>query len=216
MKIIDLTHEICSDMPVFPGTEPPIIKRANTFEKDGFREAKITMYSHTGTHIDAPAHMLENGENLDDLGIDHFIGNAIVLDYSNLETHLIDVQKLMPYEDKIKKVEFIIIKTDWSKYWGEKRYFEDFPALTEEAADWLAKFSLKGIGIDAISIDSINSKSFSVHKILLSKKILIIENLTNLDSINDEFFVLSILPLKNMDADGSPVRAIAIENIQNS
>lgn len=216
MKIIDLTHEICSDMPVFPGTEPPIIKRANTFEKDGFREAKITMYSHTGTHIDAPAHMLDNGEYLDDLGIDHFIGNAIVLDYSNLETHLIDVQKLMPYEDKIKKVEFIIIKTGWSKYWGEKRYFEDFPALTEEAANWLAKFSLKGIGIDAISIDSINSKSFSVHKILLSKKILIIENLTNLDSINDEFFVLSILPLKNMDADGSPVRAIAIENIQNS
>lgn len=216
MKIIDLTHGICSDMPVFPGTEPPIIKRANTFEKDGFREAKITMYSHTGTHIDAPAHMLDNGEYLDDLGIDHFIGNAIVLDYSNLETHLIDVQKLMPYEDKIKKVEFIIIKTGWSKYWGEKRYFEDFPALTEEAANWLAKFSLKGIGIDAISIDSINSKSFSVHKILLSKKILIIENLTNLDSINDEFFVLSILPLKNMDADGSPVRAIAIENIQNS
>lgn len=52
MKVTDLTHIIDTDMPVFPGTEPPIFELANTFEKDGFREAKITMYSHTGTHID--------------------------------------------------------------------------------------------------------------------------------------------------------------------
>ena len=58
-----------------------------------------------------------------------------------------------------------------------------------------------------------NSTTFSVHKILMPENILIIENLTNLDCINNEYFILSILPLKNKDADGSPVRAISIENL---
>lgn len=212
MKIVDLTHVISSDMPFYPGTEQPNIERTYTYEKYGFREAKFTMLSHIGTHIDAPAHMLENGEHLDDLDIDHFIGSATMLDFSSLESDFIDMEMLKPFEDKLKKVEFVIINTGWSKYWGTGRYFEDFPALTEEAASWLSAFNLKGVGIDAISIDSIKSKSFSVHKTLLSKKIIIIENLTNLDLIDSEYFTLSVLPLKSKDADGSPVRAIAIDN----
>lgn len=213
MKVTDLTHIIDSDMPVFPGTEQPIFEKANTFEKDGFREAKITMYSHTGTHIDAPAHMLSNGPYLDNFSIEHFIGQASILDFSNENIELIDVSRLRPYEEKIKNVEFIIINTGWSKYWGDKRYYEDFPSLSEESAKWLSEFNLKGIGIDAISIDSIKSTTFPIHKILMPKDIIIIENLTNLDSIRKEYFILSILPLKNYNADGSPVRAISIENI---
>ena len=213
MKITDLTHLIYSEMPVFPGTEQPIFEKANTIDKDGFQEAKITMYSHTGTHIDAPAHMLSNGSYLDNLDIEHFIGNATILDFSNVDIKLIDIDNLKPYEDKIKNVEFIIIKTGWSKYWGDKKYYEDFPSLSEESAKWLSGFNLKGIGIDTISIDDMKSTTFAIHKILMPKNIIIIENLTNLDSINSEYFILSILPLKNKNADGSPVRAISIENI---
>ncbi len=213
MKITDLTHIMHPDMPVFPGTEQPIYEKANTLEKDGFQEAKITFYSHTGTHIDAPAHMLANGPYLDNLEIEHFIGNATILDFSNKEIKLIDVDSLKPYEEKIKNVEFIIIKTGWSKYWGDKKYFGSFPSLSVESAKWLSQFSIKGVGIDAISIDDIESTTFEVHKILMPKNIIIIENLTNLDSISNEYYILSILPLKNKDADGSPVRAISIENI---
>jgi len=213
MKITDLTHIIYSDMPVFPGTEQPIFEKANTLEKDGFQEAKITMYSHTGTHIDAPAHMMSDGPYLDNLDIEHFIGNATILDFSNREIKLIDVDSLKPYAEKIKSVDFIIIKTGWSKYWGNKKYYEGFPSISEDSAKWLSQFNLKGIGIDAISIDDMDSTTFAVHKILMPKNIIIIENLTNLDSISNESFILSILPLKNKDADGSPVRAISIENI---
>ena len=213
MRVTDLTHIIDSDMPVFPGTEQPIFEKANTFDKDGFREAKITMYSHTGTHIDAPAHRLSNGPYLDNLNIEHFIGNATILDFSNDKIELIDVDSLKPYEEKIQNVEFIIIKTGWSKYWGDKKYYEDFPSLSEESAKWLSEFNLKGIGIDTISIDDIKSTTFAVHKILMPKDIIIIENLTNLDSISKEYFILSIMPLKNKNADGSPVRAISIDNI---
>ncbi len=213
MKITDLTHIISSDMPVFPGTEQPIFKCANTLEKDGFAEAIITMYSHTGTHIDAPAHMLAHGAHLEDFNIEHFIGKATILDFSKERIQFIDLDNLRQYENEIMKVDFIIIKTGWSKYWGDKIYYEGFPALTEEAANWLLNFNLKGVGIDAISIDDMNSTKFAVHKKLMSKDILIIENLTNLDSVKDKYFILSILPLKNKKADGSPVRAVAIEDI---
>ena len=213
MKVTDLTHVIYSDMPVFPGTEQPILEKVKALENEGYREAKISMYSHTGTHIDAPAHMLSQGPRLDDLDVEHYIGKAVILDFSTGGMELIDLASLKPYEEKIKKVEFLIIKTGWSKYWGDKKYFEDFPSLSEEAAKWLSEFNLKGIGVDTASIDTIKSTTFAVHKILLQKNILIIENLTNLDSLGKEYFVLSVLPLKNKNADGSPVRAVSIEDL---
>lgn len=213
MRVIDLTHTIHAGMQVFPGTEPPAFERANTFERDGFRETKITMYSHTGTHMDAPAHMLSSGPCLDNLDVEHFIGNAAILDFSNVGKGLIDSDSLKPHEEMIKNAEFIIIKTGWSKYWGDKKYFEDFPSLSKEAAQRLTGFNLKGVGIDAISIDPMNSTTFDVHKILMAGNILIIENLTNLDAVSGRSFILCVMPMKNKDADGSPVRAVAIENI---
>lgn len=210
MKIIDLTHTIFSDMPVFPGTEQPNFEKDITIEKNGYREAKITMYSHTGTHIDAPAHMLDDGLCLDQLDIAQFIGKAVILDFSIKDIELIELDELRPYEDKIKNVDFVIIKTGWEKYWGDKKYFQDFPALSQESAKWLSEFNLKGVGVDAISIDSIKSTTFAVHKTLLPKNMIIIENLTNLESVDQEYFILSVMPLKNKDADGSPVRAVCI------
>lgn len=76
MKIIDLTHFIEEKMPVFPGTEPPRIIQKNTIKKDGFAEKLFTMYSHTGTHIDAPSHMIEGGHSLNDFSIEKFIGKV--------------------------------------------------------------------------------------------------------------------------------------------
>ncbi|MBL7006637.1 MAG: cyclase family protein [Spirochaetia bacterium] len=218
MKITDLTHLVHPDMPVFPGTEQPLFEKGTTFENDGFIETKITLYSHTGTHIDAPAHLLSDGLSLDDLPIEHFIGKAVILDFSQAEGvgggfggTRIGVDRLKHYEEKIGNAEFILLKTGWEHYWGDAEYFENFPFLSEESAEWLSTFTLKGVGIDAISIDAMNSDSFNVHKIFLQKNILIIENLCNFASIGEEYFILSILPLKNRKADGSPVRAITIE-----
>ena len=211
MKITDLTHLIENNMPVFPGTDGPVIENVCTMEKYGFREAKISMYSHTGTHIDAPAHMLSDGQFLDNLNIEHFIGKATILDISKNNIKQINEIFINQYREKIGNVDFLILKTGWSSFWGEARYFEDFPSLTIEAAKALSFYNLKGIGIDAISIDDIKSTTFDVHKILLKNDIIIIENLTNLDSIESEYFTLNVLPLKNKDCDGSPVRAVGIE-----
>jgi arylformamidase len=214
MKIIDLTHIIDEDMPVFPGTKPPVFNRKYTMEEYGFRETEISMFSHTGTHIDAPAHMLTDGPTLDELEVEQFIGRAIILDFSNLSQKVIELKDIVIYEEKIKKADFIIIKTGWDKYWGSKNYYKKFPALSDEAAQWIVEFKLKGIGIDAISVDAMDSVKFTVHKTLLHNRIIIIENLTNLSAIEKESFILSVMPLKNKLADGSPVRAIAIESME--
>ena len=80
MKIIDLTHFISEDMPVYPGTEQPKLKQANTYEKDGFKETLMTMYSHTGTHMDPPNHLFADRTTLDKFPVSQFVGKALISD----------------------------------------------------------------------------------------------------------------------------------------
>lgn len=125
MKVVDLTHVIHPiihpNMPVFPGTEPPVFEAANRIEQDSFREMKMTMYSHTGTHMDAPSHMLKDGVTLDRIDVDCFVGKSIILEFKDKK--YIHLQDILQYEDKIAKSDFVIIKTGWSKFWGKKRIF---------------------------------------------------------------------------------------------
>lgn len=210
MKIIDLSHTMHANMSVFPGTEPPHFEESNTVEKDGFQETKISMYSHTGTHIDAPAHMLKEGAFLGDFPIEHFMGSATIIDIEIMGKQIIELKDILIYEKNIKSVEYILIKTGWSKYWGEMEYFAHFPTLSIEAVKWLIQFSIKGIGIDTISIDAMNSTNFPIHYMLFHKNLIVVENLTNLDAIKEKIFLFCCMPLKYDSADGSPVRAIGI------
>lgn len=129
---------------------------------------------------------------------------------SNTSSQSIGIKSLIKYESSIEDLDYLILKTGWSKYWGDNNYFEGFPTLSTDAAEWVLKHNLRGIGIDAMSVDPIEAKTFPVHHILFKKDFIIIENMANLDEVGDEQFLLSCLPLKLKDADGSPVRAVAI------
>ena len=209
MKTIDLTHSISPNMPVYPGTEPPIFITGCSIEEAGFLEKKITLYSHTGTHIDAPAHLIKGAKTLDLLPIEHFYGNALLLNRADIKSHTIGIKELEPHQETIKHVEFLLIHTGWSRYWGAEKYFSGYPVLSLEAADWLGRFGLKGFGLDTISADKADSQDFPVHNIFLQNDTIIIENLTNLEKLPRTLFTFSCFPLKFKDADGSPVRAVA-------
>ena len=84
MKVIDLTHTIKEDMPVYPGTEKPKLEVASTYERDMFKETLFVMYSHTGTHIDPPAHIIEGKPALDSFGVEQFVGRGLVIDCRHL------------------------------------------------------------------------------------------------------------------------------------
>ncbi len=207
--LIDLTHPIHEDMPVYPDTEQPVIITGCSYEQDGFLEKKITIYSHTGTHMDAPAHLIKGGKYLDQYDISRFYGSAIVVHLESNGDKSIDLGVLNPVERQLKNTDFLLIHTGWSRYWGTDDYFANFPVLTPEAAEWLAGIGLKGIGFDAISVDSADTQTYPIHKILLGSDMVIVENLANLDQLHEGAFEFSCFPLHFQQADGSPIRAVA-------
>lgn len=209
MKLFDLTHPISPGMPVYPGTEPPVFITGCSIDEIGFLEKKITLYSHTGTHIDAPAHLLKGHNTLDMLAIEHFYGPAFLLNFADFTAKSIEIKELEPYREKIQAAEFLLLYTGWSRYWGSEKYFADYPVLSLEAAHWLSSFNLKGFGLDTISADTVDSQEYPVHKALLQKNIIIIENLANMVELPCRDFDFSCFPLSFADADGSPVRAVA-------
>ena len=197
-------------MPVYPGTEPPVFTTACSFDKTGFLEKKITFYSHTGTHVDAPAHIIPGSKTLNQFPVDHFYGDAFLLHMDHQKKQSIGVDHLERYQDRIQQVDFLLIHTGASKYWGTENYFSHYPVLSLEAATWLSAYALKGVGLDTISADKADTKGFSVHTVLLHSNTIIIENITNLEKIPCDQFVFACFPLSVVDADGSPVRAVAI------
>ena len=216
MKLIDLSHILNENITVYPDTVSPEFEVSNKVEIDGFTEIKMTIASHTGTHIDSPCHILQNAKSIDQFSIDKFVGTAIVIPCPEREE--ITLEYLQTHEDKIAQVDFILFFTGWQYKWKTNDYFSDSPIPTREAAKWLTKFRLKGIGIDSFSVDKIisaetvTSENLPNHHILLGKEILLIESLANLDKLPNSVFSFQCLPLNVENADGSPVRAIAMSN----
>lgn len=210
MKIIDLTQTISETMPVYPGTEQPKLTVANTIEKDGFRETLLSFYSHTGTHMDAPFHIYADRTSLDALPAEQFVGKALVIDCCDVgeggEIGMEYIDKTLAYE-----ADFLLFHTGWDKNWGQEKYFGAYPVVSMEVCQYLLDSGKKGVGFDVIGIDPVSDGNLTRHKILLSQRdIVIIENLTNLDKVGSGLFTFVALPLKYKDADGAPIRAVAI------
>jgi len=210
MNVIDLTHPISEVMTVYPGSESPILRNLANIEVDGYREQKLTFSSHTGTHVDAPAHMLPAGKALDRLTPDHFCGPGLRLDFTENEKSSIELHDLVLFEQDIRKCEFVLLQTGWSRHWASPAYFSRYPVLTEESAQWLAGLNLKGVGVDTISVDEMYSTGCPVHKAFFAEEMVIVENLTNLESIGGKSFLFCSFPLRLEGGDGSPVRAVAL------
>ena len=219
MKIIDLTHQIAESMPMYPGTDAPKLHVAYNHDEHGFRETLISLYSHTGTHIDAPAHLYANGITLDKYPIEQFVGKALVVDCRKLSKgEKIPLSLIKEKGDSLKEAEFILFLTGYDKLWGNPDYFNDFPVLSNEAVEWINQSKLKGIGIDAPSFDPViindlEQASDDLHNhraILKTNNTILLENLCKLEDVCDDVFILNAPPLYIVDADGAPARVIAL------
>ena len=209
MKTIDLTHPLREGMPVYPGTEPPLFDVGCTVAEHGFAEKKITLFSHTGTHIDAPSHLLAEGKSLDLLPLSQFHGSACVVPVAG-RNKIIDREDLEPFAGQLETSDYVLLHSGWDRHWGEDAYFSGFPILSPDAADRLVRCNLKGIGLDCISVDAVDSRALPIHRILLGAGLVIIENLTNLAALPSADFDFCCFPLAIEDADGSPVRAVGL------
>ncbi len=208
-KIIDLTHSVAPDMPVFPGDPPVNFRVAAEIPRDGFRETELTISSHTGTHVDAPSHVVPGGLTLDRLPMTSFFGTAVVVDCTRIPAGGRVTLDLIRETRCADKAEFLILRTGWGKFWGNEKFFGDYPVLDVEAARWIVAAHKKSVGLDVMSLDPISSESLPLHHILLGGGVLIVENLCCLEELPSGLFNFCAFPLKLADADGSPARAAA-------
>lgn len=209
MKVIDLTHTISEDMPVFPGSETPKLTTKSTYEKDGFKETLLQMYSHVGTHMDPPAHIFANQKTLDQFSPEQFIGKALVVDCRDLkEGQAITIDKINI--DKAKLADFLLFNLGWDKRWNLDTYFNDYPCIDDTVLEFILNSNFKGIGFDVMGLDLLRDENLTRHKALFKDTDIVnIENLTNLDRCGNDLFWLSCFPLKIENCDGFPIRAIA-------
>lgn len=206
-EIIDLSHPIDETMPVYPGDLIPKLKTITTIKKHNYRESKLILNTHTWTHVDSPAHIIDDGPTIDSFPPEKYFGYGKVLDCNQKSIITIDIirQALSSSHP-----DFVLIYTGWDTYWGTDTYYRNIPVLDSEVIEYLTSLSIKGVGIDTPSIDPVGSENLSNHKALLSDNIILIENLTGLGHLLEKRFIFSCFPLKLNNADGSPVRATAI------
>lgn len=211
MRVIDLTHTIREGMPVYPGTEPPRLSPANTYARDGFKETRLSLFSHTGTHADPPAHLFEGRTTLDAFPPEQFIGKALVIDCRDLnEGEAIGLERLERRGALVAQADFLLFNLGWDARWGTPAYFGDYPCVDGAVLDFILAGRYKGIGFDVIGLDPIDDQDLPRHKRLFREKdILNLENLKNLHLCGDGLFHFSCFPLKVADSDGAPVRAVA-------
>jgi len=211
MQVFDLTHTLENGMPVYPGSSPVQMHKKAGIAADGYDETWLQLSAHAGTHIDCARHFLPDGYDTGGSSADRFAGWGLVIDSRrDAGDTVISPFYLQRWEKELEQVDFLLLHTGWSRYWGTPGYFTGFPFFEPEAARYLTRFGLKGIGIDAVSFDPVDSNDFTNHHILLSSGIVLVENLTNLGDLPENGFLFCCFPLKIKDGDGSPVRAVGI------
>lgn len=207
MNIYDITYSIQDGMPVYPNNAPVTIKPyAKISDGASSNLSEVALGTHTGTHVDAPLHVFEGREKLEELPLEVFIGACRVIDATHRGPgELIEVADVQD----VQAGERILVKTSNSLR-GIDTFYEDFVALSGDAADFLAKQNITLFGIDYLSVKQRGSSDNRAHTALLDKNIPVVEGL-QLRDVPEGTYELYCLPLKLANVEGGPVRAILIE-----
>ena len=203
-KPIDVSLLIHEDMLFWPN-DPKFQREwtARIAEGKNANLSKLILGSHTGTHIDAPYHFLDNGKTLEKIDISRFYGFAKVFEIKNSTKILLQDIESLPIEEG----DIVLFKTKNSLLLRENVFHEDYVGLSLEAAKYLVGKKIKTVGIDYLSIGPRGDEGREVHRTLLREEIGIIEGLDLLEVGEGKYFMMA-LPLKVKGGEGSPVRAI--------
>ncbi|PPD57713.1 cyclase family protein [Dehalogenimonas etheniformans] len=202
---IDVSVPLSNDTITWQGDHPVRVERTDDIERgDSYSLSALCLSSHSGTHIDAPAHFLRNGETVDKIPMERFVGAARVVEIADTES--IKPQELKNH--RIRKGDRILFKTRNSGLWHERKTFtEDYVYVTLGAASYLAQIGVVMVGIDYLSVGSTTQEGVEVHRVLLESGIIIVEGL-DLSKTGAGRFDLICLPLKIHNGDGAPARVI--------
>ena len=201
--------EIVSSMKVFPGSPQPLFITWSNVETHAYASETMFLSTHTGTHIDAPSHFIQDSRTVDQLDVSRFVSRAILLTIPKKADQQITRSDII--NCGINANDTVVFATGWEKWLREENYMSNNPGLSSDAAEYLVSNRVNAVAIDGPSIDRGVDNHFNSHNILLSKGIPVIENLCNLEQLRPATsFTIIINPLKLVGASGSPVRAIAV------
>jgi arylformamidase len=204
-RIIDISQPVGTTTAVWPGDQPCEVDwTMQRARGDSVNVAALTLSAHTGTHIDGPFHFEDDGDRPADLALDAFVGNAVVIDANGAAE--ID-------EDRVAGIDIgregrILFRTRERIDSGQ--FPAAFAAITPGLARRLGEAGVRLVGTDSPSVDPVDSKTLDAHRILARSGVAILENLVLAD-VEPGRYTLVALPLRLVDADSSPVRAVLIE-----
>jgi len=205
-QIIDLT------LSFYHGMRGVEIHPHTRIASDGYNTTNLKLYSHAGTHMDAPRHFLEDGATIDQWDLQKCVGPALVIDLTHKAPNsLITVEDVAAYAERIGPGARLLLRTDWDAHAELPDYRTHFPRITRELAHWLVARGVWLVGVQTPSVASLADRDElrDVHQILLRGAIVIVECLINLDQLPATVTFIA-LPLKIQAGDGSPVRAVAV------
>ena len=206
--IYDISVPVRNGMHVWP-SDPAVVLEAGVHPAvDRSHEIRVTSIrcgTHTGTHLDAPSHMIAGSGTLSDISLEVLIGPVRVVDVPGVTS--IDRAALETHD--WNGIERVVFRTDNSAHWSDPGFYDQFVYLEPEAARFLAQCGIRLVGIDYLSIDAYTSVDHASHFVLLSESIVILEGL-DLSNVPAGDYQLVALPMKLDGADGAPVRAVLI------
>lgn len=208
MRVIDLSLAVNNDLA---GADISVAKRLET---EGWNATTLSLYSHCGTHMDAPRHFLPDGATLDQQDLSVCVGKATIVNLAPAAPRqLIGVEDIGELAESIEPGARLLFRTDWHKRFGTPEYRNELPRISLALAEWLVEREVAMIGVEPPSVADVNNMAelTEVHQTLFRGNVLIVEGLANLDQITTSTVDFIALPMKIIGGDGSPVRAIAIE-----
>ncbi len=203
LKIIDISVPVTTDMFRFPRPDHVRVKvsQEGNYEEVDCRTSRIVMGSHSGTHIDAPLHMIEGGTPIDRISLQNLIGPARVLRVDVEPNEEIDRGDVAP---GMIDQERIILDTGWYEHWGQDDYYDDFPRVTTGFAKLLVEKGVRALVVDL-------PLTLNVHNVILGAGGCQIENVIGLDRITEDEVTLIALPLRIEGIDAAPARVVVME-----
>ncbi len=204
MTLIDISVPISPALPRFPGDPPVRLAPLPAAGSDpAFKLTRLSFGSHTGTHIDAPSHLLPAGFGSDAIPLAALVGPCRVLDLGRPSDPIgADLLASLPLGGMTR----LLLRTANSELWSRPGFSPDYVALAPDGASWLVENGVRLVGIDYLSIEPF-SGSGAVHQILLGGGLVILEGL-DLGQVTAGDYELICLPLKLPDCDGAPCRAV--------
>jgi len=208
-RIIDLS------LTAYHGMRGVAIHPHTSTNDAGYNTTNLHLYSHAGTHMDAPLHFVDGGATIDQWDLRKCVGTALVIDLSHKPANSpIMVADLADYANQIGKGSRLLLRTDWDRHADLADYRTGFPHVSVELAEWLVERGVWLVGVQAPSVATLQDRQAlrDVHQILLRGGVVIVEGLANLDQLPPAVEFIA-LPLKIQGGDGSPVRAIAVDRM---